>query len=304
MISFTAAHLSVIVLRFKEPELARPWRAPLNIPWRGASLPLTAVVGALGTFAVWLVIVAYQGDEPLSSPSAGSPSASSCTWSTGARKGYSLTKTVAKVVVRESMQADIDYDQILVPIVGSRITDEMVVLACQLATEKKSSVDALYVIEVPMNLPLDARLADERARADEVLDGAVTLASQFKVKMTPIVITARSAGRAIVQQATERRSEVIILGVMKKRRFTERAFGSTIDYVIEHAPCEVLVNIVPPTGVYESEAKAPPARRRSARRLAAGRGRCQPAEAEEPSSVAGRRGRPAGRLGRPRGPAD
>ena len=56
------------------------------------------------------------------------------------------------------MQADIDYDQILVPIVGSRVSDEMMVLACQLATEKKSSIDALYVIEVPLNLPLDARL--------------------------------------------------------------------------------------------------------------------------------------------------
>ena len=52
------------------------------------------------------------------------------------------------------MQSDIDYDQILVPIVGSRITDEMMVLACQLATEKKSSINGLYVIEVPMHLPL------------------------------------------------------------------------------------------------------------------------------------------------------
>ncbi len=73
-------------------------------------------------------------------------------------KGYSLTRTVAKVVVPLSMQADIDYDQILVPITGSRVTDEMMVLACQLATEKKSAIDGLYVIEVPLNLPLDARL--------------------------------------------------------------------------------------------------------------------------------------------------
>jgi len=258
MISFTAAHLSVIVLRFKEPELARPWRAPLNIRLGSGALPLTAVVGALGTLGVWLVIVAYQGESRFIA--FGWIGVGLLMYVVYRRaKGYSLTSTVAKVVVPETMQADIDYDQILVPIVGSRITDEMVVLACQLATEKNSSVDALYVIEVPMNLPLDARLTDERARAVEVLQEAVTLASQFKVKMNPIVITARSAGRAIVQQATERRSEVIILGVMKRRRFTERAFGSTTDYVIEHAPCEVLVNIVPPTGVYESEAKAPSA---------------------------------------------
>ena len=118
---------------------------------------------------------------------------------------------------------------------------------------------------------------DERARAAEVLQGAVALASQFKVKMNPIVITARSAGRAIVQQATERRSEVIILGVMKKRRFSERAFGGTTDHVIEHAPCEVLVNIVPPTGAYESGAKAAPSR------VGGPRGGWLPASAEEGS---------------------
>ena len=97
-------------------------------------------------------------------------------------KGYSLTKTVEKVVVPISMQADIDYNQILVPITGTFISDEMMVLACQLATEKKSAIDGLYVIEVPLNLPLDARLVNERAKADKVLKAAGVIASQFKVK--------------------------------------------------------------------------------------------------------------------------
>ena len=42
----------------------------------------------------------------------------------------------------------------------------MMVLACQLAAEKKSAIDALYVIEVPINLPLEAPLAREREQAD------------------------------------------------------------------------------------------------------------------------------------------
>jgi nucleotide-binding universal stress UspA family protein len=166
------------------------------------------------------------------------------------RKGYSLTKTVKAVPLPESVQADIDYDQLLVPIVGSRITDEMMVLACQLATEKQSSVDALYVIEVPFNLPLDARLPQERENAKALLEQAAVIADQFGVEMTPIVVTARAAGRAIVDEAKERRSEVIILGATRKRRFTERAFGGTIDYVLQHAPCEVLINLVPLEGVY------------------------------------------------------
>jgi APA family basic amino acid/polyamine antiporter len=244
MISFTAAHVSLIVLRFKEPDLERPWRPPFSINVRGRLLPLTAVVGAAGTFSVWLVIVAFQGYSRVIG----------FAWlATGMvmyvlyrrRKGYSLTRSVAKTVMPVSMQADIDYDQILVPIVGSRITDEMMVLACQLATEKQSAVDGLYVIEVPLNLPLDARLVKERARADKTLAAAALIAQQFKVRFTPVVITARQAGRAIVEEAERRRSEVIILGTMRKRRIADRVFGRTVDYVLDHAPCEVLLNLVP-----------------------------------------------------------
>ena len=244
MISFTAAHLSVIVLRFKEPELERPWRPPFNIPIRGTSVPLTSVIGALGTFSVWLVIVAFQGYSRIIG----------FAWlGVGLlmyvvyrrAKGYPLMRTVPRTSIPITMQADIDYDQILVPIVGSRITDEMMVLACQLATEKQSSIDGLYVIEVPMHLPLSARLVEERETAGKVLAAAGLIASQFKVKFTPVVITARSAGRAIVDEAKTRRSEVIILGSVKKRRVADRVFGRTIDYVLQHTPCEVIVNLVP-----------------------------------------------------------
>ena len=211
MISFTAAHISVVALRIKEPELRRPFRTPLSIPFRGKSLPLLSIIGGIGTFTVWCVVVATHAEGRLIGFS----------WMAigfvvyvvyRKAKGYSLTKTVEKVVVPISMQTDIDYDQILVPITGTRISDEMMVLACQLATEKKSAIDGLYVIEVPLNLPLDARLVSERAKADTVLKAGALIASQFKVKFTPHVVTARQAGRAIVEEAAKRRSEVIMLG--------------------------------------------------------------------------------------------
>jgi nucleotide-binding universal stress UspA family protein len=121
----------------------------------------------------------------------------------------------------------------------------MMVLACQLATEKKSAIDGLYVIEVPLNLPLDARLVNERAKADKVLKAAAVIADQFNVGFTPTVVTARQAGRAIVETATERRSEVIMLGTTRKRRVGNLTFGRTTDYVLDRAPCEVLLNLVP-----------------------------------------------------------
>ncbi|HSL95462.1 MAG TPA: amino acid permease [Thermoleophilia bacterium] len=243
MISFTTAHVSVVALRIKEPDTPRPFRSPLSLRVRGHSLPLLSIIGGAGTFTVWVVVVATHAEGRLIGFIwMGVGIATYVIYRKA--KGYSLTRTIARVVVPSSMQADVDYDRILVPVVGTRITDEMMVLACQLATEKKSAIDALYVIEVPMNLPLDAALPEQRARAERVLGAAGLIAEQFKVHFDPIIVTARHAGRAIVKEAVERRSEVIIMGTVKKRRIADRAFGSTVDHVIDHAPCEVLLNLV------------------------------------------------------------
>jgi len=244
MISFTTAHVSVIALRYKEPDLPRPFRTPLSVRFRGGSLPLLSVVGAAGTFTVWCVVVATHAQGRLIG----------FTWM-GAGvafyvayrlwRGYPLTRPVGRVVLPSTMQADIDYDQLLVPVTGTRLTDEMMVLACQLAAEKGASIHGLYVIEVPINLPLDASLPREHERARAALAAAKAICDQFGVPFVPVVVTARRAGKAIVEEAKKRRSEVIVLGARKRRRIAERSLGSTVDYVVDHAPCEVLLNLVP-----------------------------------------------------------
>ena len=58
MLSFTIAHVSVIQLRRRKSQEERPWKPPLNFHAFGAELPLTAVLGGLGTFAAWIVVMA------------------------------------------------------------------------------------------------------------------------------------------------------------------------------------------------------------------------------------------------------
>ncbi|HET6475337.1 MAG TPA: amino acid permease [Thermoleophilia bacterium] len=244
MISFTAAHISVIVLRFREPELERPFRAPLNVRVRGVPVPLTAVIGAICTFSVWCIIVYYQ---PVGRLIGFAWMGVGLVAYVIFRKvsGYSLTKTVKSPMLPASLQEDVVYDQLLVPVRDSRVSEEMMVLACQLATERKASIDVLYVIEVPINLPIDASLREEHERARQVLERAGHAADQFKIKTTPVIVTARSAGRAIVEEAIARRSEVIILGSQGKRRIADKVFGRTIDYVLDHLPCEAIINVIP-----------------------------------------------------------
>src|ERR1700736_1908740 len=57
MLSFTIAPAAVIALRVKDPDRERPYRMPWNVRIRGYSIPLTAVLGGLGTFAAWIAVV-------------------------------------------------------------------------------------------------------------------------------------------------------------------------------------------------------------------------------------------------------
>src|SRR5262249_18938591 len=62
MLSFTTAHVAVVALRVKDPDRERPYRMPWNVRWRGAQVPLTAVLGGIGTFAAWCAVVALHGE--------------------------------------------------------------------------------------------------------------------------------------------------------------------------------------------------------------------------------------------------
>ena len=57
MLTFTLAHVSVIAMRIRVPDLDRPFRLGLGIMIRGSEIPVTAIIGGLGTFTVWLIIV-------------------------------------------------------------------------------------------------------------------------------------------------------------------------------------------------------------------------------------------------------
>jgi nucleotide-binding universal stress UspA family protein len=59
------------------------------------------------------------------------------------------------------------------------------------------------------------------------------------VRVVERVVRARNAGRAIVDEAERRGSEIIVLGAP---RGTHRAiFGHTVDYVLKNAPSRVMV---------------------------------------------------------------
>jgi APA family basic amino acid/polyamine antiporter len=57
MLTFSFAHISIIALRIKEPQMSRPFKIPFNLRLWGRDIPVPAVVGLIGTMTAWAVVV-------------------------------------------------------------------------------------------------------------------------------------------------------------------------------------------------------------------------------------------------------
>jgi APA family basic amino acid/polyamine antiporter len=242
-LAFTAANASIVALRYKEPSISRPFAIPFSVRYRGVPLPVPAVVGAVAMAAVWVLMVITHGvGAVVGFAWLGAGLVLYAAYRRG--KGYALLTQPREAAVPAASLSDVDYDRILVPVVGTRLSDEMMVLGCQLAAEKDAVIDVLYVLEVPMNLPLDASLPEGRARGKHVLDTAIAVAREFGVEAWPHLVSARSPGRAIVDTAREWDADVIIMGAVRRYRADGKLVGDTVAHVMRQARAEVLLNLV------------------------------------------------------------
>jgi APA family basic amino acid/polyamine antiporter len=237
MLSFTIAHVSVIALRVRRPDDELEWRARPNLMFRGVSWPLFALVGALGTGAAWLVVVIK--DAPTRYAGAA--------WLLVGLVFYVLYRRRLKLSLRSTSKAPVplgpalalEYRSILVPIVAGPESREAVEVAARLATERAGRIVLLRVIVVPLELPLDADLTEQVEEAHRLLDDAYAIVEPYGVRAVERVVRARQAGRAIVDEADRRVTEVVVLGA--RRGGYKSIFGATVAYVLKNAPSRVMV---------------------------------------------------------------
>jgi basic amino acid/polyamine antiporter, APA family len=237
MLSFTIAHAAVIQLRRKPPPVENAYRVRPNVTIRGVSWPVFAVLGGLGTGLAWLVVVVQ--DAPTRYAGLG--------WLSAGAVFYVLYRRRLKLPLTETMLAPLqfgpavalEYMTILVPIVSGPESHESVDIAARLAAERGATIVALRVLVVPMDQMLDAPMPDDEAEADRLLDDARFAAEAYGVRMVDRLVRSRHAGRAIVEEATRRQAEIVVLGAPRGRH--KEIFGKTIDYVLKNAPCRVMV---------------------------------------------------------------
>jgi len=242
MLSFTVAHAAVIRLRRKRPDEELAFKARPNLRWRGVDWPLFAIVGGLGTGLSWIdVVVQYPSTRYAG---IGWLVLGFAVYVAYRRKlGISLTETVrAPVVIGPA--AALEYRTIVVPVAPGYASDEAMDLACRLATERRATIVALTILEVPLELPLDAAVPEALAAANRDLDEARAIGESYGVRVIPRIVRARNSGRAIVDEAKRRQTEIIVMGGPRRVRLAagkKQIFGDTVDYVLKQAPCRVMV---------------------------------------------------------------
>jgi nucleotide-binding universal stress UspA family protein len=134
-----------------------------------------------------------------------------------------------------------EFNKILVPVTGRPVDDETMRLACQLAKKSKGKIWAVYVITVKRSLPLDAEIRSETAKAEDILDHISTVAEEADYEVETDLLQSREVGPTIVDEAVEREVDLIIMGLSYKRRFGQFSLGSVLPYVLQNAPCQVIL---------------------------------------------------------------
>jgi basic amino acid/polyamine antiporter, APA family len=246
--AFTAAQLAVIKLRFSEPELPRPYRAPANVRLRGVEVPLPAIVGSVATFAIWIAALGTHSGARYGGPA----------WLAAGLVVYALVRHGRGEGLLEHVEAPPEvlpesaFTSILVPMKLGAIGEEMVATAVKLAQDSRTVVEALYVIRVPLDQPLEADLTEKEEAAAASLAEARLLGADHGVDVRVETIRARSIGDAIVSQAERRGNDLIVVGSAPRWRRQSRFFSPTVEFVLRKAPCEVLV-VAFPEGVMEED---------------------------------------------------
>ena len=247
MLSFTVAHVAVVRLRQRYPDRERPWKPPLNVRIRGTELPVSALLGGLGTFAAWIVVMALN----ISTLIAG------IAWMAFGitvylvyrrRQGLPLRETVKVASLAPLGVEEVEYKSVLLVFEDGEFSKELVATARALATKRRRAIHVLSLVNVPTQFPLDAELPEDEARAQGVIERAKLMCGQ-RVSGEVEHVRPGQAGAAVVDEAKAIDAAVILMPI--RYRNGKPLLTQSLRYVLANRPTRVIVGGHPGDGAGE-----------------------------------------------------
>jgi len=240
MLSFALAHLSLLGLRIRQPDLKRPFKIGWNVRLGRLELPFTALLGLLGTAAVWVDVILTKPTGRYLGFAWMGVGVVAYLWYRREQKLPPARRVEIEKLTVPGYQ-DVKIKKILVPTIRVA-TNEPFQFAAKLAKIHDAELTALHVIEIPPSLPLDTFFPEKLAQADSIMEQAQAIGREYEVPIDAQVKQARFAGETIVELAKAGNFDLIILS--DKPRALAAApgrgtFGTSAEYVMKNAPCRV-----------------------------------------------------------------
>jgi basic amino acid/polyamine antiporter, APA family len=238
MLSFTIAHVALIQLRRKQPDVERVWKPPLNIRAFGFEIPLSAVLGGLGTFTAWVVVMALNPTTLIAGLGWMALGISLYVLYRRSQR-LPLTETV-KVVLPEPLGVEeVEYRSVLVAFDDEApFSPEMVATAAKLASKRRRGIHVHSMMTVPTNLALEAPMPEAEAEAQRKIEEAKLIGGQ---RVTGHVSRVRpgQAGYSVADEAAEIKAEAIVVGL--RYRNGVPLYGKALQTILGERPCRVIV---------------------------------------------------------------
>jgi nucleotide-binding universal stress UspA family protein len=119
----------------------------------------------------------------------------------------------------------------------------LMALAARMAKRQQANVVAIYVIEVPYTLPIEADLPQQERRALDSLRAAEEIGRAAGLDIETRMIRDRQTGTAIIRAAREENVSLIVMGTYREHGYAGAPLAKAIEFVTTHSSTDVLIGV-------------------------------------------------------------
>ena len=154
-----------------------------------------------------------------------------------------VSRTV-QIATSAAEQAEEIAGNVLVVFTADIKSEVLMALATRMAKGQHAQLVAIYIIEVPLTLPVDAELPVQEREALGMLNAATEIGRKFGLEIRTRTIRDRNAGAAIIQAAREENARLIVIGTYREHRYAGAPLAKVIEFVTTHSHVDVLVGVI------------------------------------------------------------
>ena len=231
LLTYTLVHVAVIVMRRADPTEYEPdFRIPSIL------YPVVPIVGGLACIGVM-----YQMRPVVQLIGGGIILVGVVWYAFYAKERAISTSLVGEAIAPDEAADGGDVYRVVVPVANPDTERTLLRYAAASAADRPEETEliAVNVVEVPPQTSPAQVEEDRVARQSELLARAREVAADLDVGLRTRAVVGHDAGDNLLSVIEDEDADHVLLGWAGPRKRSDVLFGSTIDPVLERAPCDV-----------------------------------------------------------------